>query len=102
MPIPINSYISLIRLCVENNYFAFCERYYRSYLGVAMGSPLSPVLANLYVEYFNCTPLATFDFNPALLVPYVGDVFAVAEEFRLKTNFFSCIEQYSSCYLISR
>ena len=50
--IPKESFISLIKLCVNNNEFQFNNSFYRQKFGVAMGSPLSPVLVNLFMECF--------------------------------------------------
>ena len=41
---------------------------------IAMGSPLSPVLAALYMEYFESTLLLTFFPAPSAWLRYVGDV----------------------------
>ena len=76
-PVPKEEFLELIRLCVENNVFEFNGEYYRQKFGVAMGSPLSPVLAGLYMEYFETTLLPTLEPQPALWLRYVDDVFAL-------------------------
>ena len=45
-----------------------------------MGSPLSPVLAGLYMEYFETELLPTLPVQPALWLRYVDDVFALWPE----------------------
>ena len=56
VPLPegytIDGLLDLIRLCVKSTVFSFNGRYYRQRQGVAMGSPLGPVLAGLYMEFF--------------------------------------------------
>ena len=37
---------------METTYFRIGSDIYRQEEGLAMGSPLSPVLANIYMEYF--------------------------------------------------
>ena len=38
--------------CLHNTYFSFQSKFYEQLEGVAMGSPVSPVVANLYMEHF--------------------------------------------------
>ena len=42
----------LIKLCLKSMYFRFSDLFYEQVKGAAMGSPLSPVVANLYMEAF--------------------------------------------------
>ena len=42
-----------------------------------MGSPLSPVLANLYMEYFEVELLPTLSLRPIMWARYVDDIFAI-------------------------
>ena len=47
--INIDTIIRLARLVLDNNYFAYNEKYYRQTRGGAMGSPFTMVLANIYM-----------------------------------------------------
>ena len=40
-----------------------------------MGSPLSPVLANLYMEYFEEMALGSTSLKPSMWLRYVDDTF---------------------------
>ena len=42
-----------------------------------MGSPLSPVVANLYMEYFESELLPTLSLRPSMWARYVDDIFAI-------------------------
>ena len=44
--------ISFIRSCFKNTYFSSQSQFYEQVEGVAMGSPVSPIIANLYMEYY--------------------------------------------------
>ena len=44
--------ILLLEFCLKKTYFSFQQQYYEQVEGVAMGSPVSPIAANLYMEYF--------------------------------------------------
>ena len=50
--IPITNLMEMLTLCVETIYFGMGSDIYRQEEELAMGSPLSPVLANTYMEYF--------------------------------------------------
>ena len=50
----------LIKLCVRDTYFTFNGTHYCQTYGVAMGSSLSPILANLYMEYFETCSFPVF------------------------------------------
>ena len=41
----------LLEFCLKSTYFSFQGKYYEQVEGVAMGSPVSPIVANLYMEY---------------------------------------------------
>ena len=42
----------LLEICLKNTHFIFQGRFYEQTEGAAMGSPLSPLIANLYMEAF--------------------------------------------------
>ena len=77
VPIPKHSFIELIELCVNNNVFQFQNEFYRQKFGISMGSPLSPVLANLYMEYFESELLPSITPQPILWYRYVDDIIAL-------------------------
>ena len=43
--------ILLLEFCLKNTYFFFQGQFYEQVEGAAMGSPVSPIVANLYMEY---------------------------------------------------
>jgi hypothetical protein len=45
-----------------------------------MGSPLSPVLCNLYLEDLEKNAIATFNTKPLLFLGYVDDIFVICPE----------------------
>ena len=44
--------VLVLELCPKNTYFSFQGQFYEQVQGVAMGFQVSPVVANLYMEYF--------------------------------------------------
>lgn len=51
-PGEIYDLLNLTRVCMEQNYFRFNNRYYRQKEGLAMGSPLSPLMADIFMDHF--------------------------------------------------
>ena len=51
-PIPVETICNLAKLCLKSTSFQFENRFYRHRRGAAMGSPLSPIIANLFMEHF--------------------------------------------------
>ena len=50
--VPIDNLVEMLTFCVETTYVGIGSDIYRQEERLAMGSPLSPVLANIYMEYF--------------------------------------------------
>ena len=48
----VQDIIELLGFCLHNTYFSFQNKFYEQGEGVATGSPVSPIVANLYMEYF--------------------------------------------------
>ena len=46
----IQQIITLLEFCLRNTYFLFQGKYYEQVHGVAMGSPISPLITNLFME----------------------------------------------------
>ena len=51
--------ICLLEFCLTNTSFIFQGRYHEQTEGAAMGSPLSPIIANLYMEAFEKEAIST-------------------------------------------
>ena len=44
--------MQLLKLVLENCVFTFQDKFFKQMHGAAMGSPCSPMVANIYMEYF--------------------------------------------------
>ena len=55
----VEDIIQLLEFCLKNTYFSFQGQFYEQVEGAAMGSPVSPIVANLYMEYFEQKALST-------------------------------------------
>ena len=78
-PIPIDHFCKLIRTCVSATIFEYDGSIYKQKFGVAMGSPLSPILAKLCMEFFEKKYIETLpeDVKPKFWVRYVDDIFII-------------------------
>ena len=63
----IQQITTLLEFCLTNTYFLFQGKYFEQVQGAAMGSPISPLIANLFMEEFEVNPLA-----PAPILPPYG------------------------------
>ncbi len=63
----------LLEVCLRLTYFRYNGNCYEQ---VAMGSPVSAVVANLYMEFFEEEDLNSASVKPVLWKRYVDDIFA--------------------------
>ena len=47
----VQNIIEFLGFCLHNTYFSFQNKFYEEVEGVAMGSPVGPIIANLYMEH---------------------------------------------------
>jgi hypothetical protein len=76
----VETILKLVKLCVENTYFQLGEKFYQQTCGMAMGSPLSPVICNMYMEDLEEKAMSTFHVKPYIILRYVDDIFYVWPE----------------------
>ncbi|XP_068692858.1 uncharacterized protein [Montipora foliosa] len=67
----------LLRFATKKSHFIFDGQYYDQIDGVAMGSPLGPVLANIFMCHFEEKWLMNSRFCPSLWFRYVDDTFTM-------------------------
>ncbi|XP_071476521.1 uncharacterized protein [Diadema antillarum] len=67
----------LLLTCLNSTSFRWRDTHYKQQQGAAMGSPLSPIIANIYMEHFESHALATAQHKPSLWLRYVDDIFTI-------------------------
>ena len=75
--IPSAHLIELVGLFLGSTCFKFQGKFYEQSDGATMGSPLSPVIANIYMEHLEETTLRTAPLQPTLWLEYVDDAFVI-------------------------
>ena len=67
----------LLSLCLKTTNFRFRNSFYQLTDGVAMGSPASAPVANIFMEHFEQKAIATLHHRPKVWKRFVDDVLAV-------------------------
>ena len=60
----VGDIILLLGFCPKNTYFSFQGQFYEQVEGAAMGSPVSPIVASLYIKYLQQKALSTAPHPP--------------------------------------
>ena len=76
----ISNILELLEFCLCNTYFLFQGQFYEQTQGAAMGSPVSPVVANLYMEFFEHRALTSAVDHCSLWRRYVDDTFVILQQ----------------------
>ena len=67
---------SLLEFCLTNNCFLFQGKYYEQVQGAAMGSPISPLIANIFMQEFEVKALRSTP-PSSLWLRFVDDTFVI-------------------------
>ena len=83
--------VDLLRIVLNTTYFKYDGDFYSQCDGAAMGSPVSPIVANIFMEWFEDRALHTFHSPPRYWGRYVDDAVAImnkddVEEFTKHIN----------------
>ena len=80
--ISVQHIIMLLEFCLKNTHFVFQGRFYEQTEGAAMGSPLSPIIANLYMEALEEKATNTSPMPPSPWRRFVDDTFVIIKKHR--------------------
>ena len=75
----IQQIINLLEFCLNSTSFMFQGQFYQQMEGSAMGSPLSPIIANIFIEHFEKQALESAPHPPSLWLRFVDDTFDILE-----------------------
>ena len=76
--IELETILNLVKITSRyTNYFKFRDNFYHQIRGLAMGGPLSPLLANIYVEYVENLAIETYFLKPKFWGRYMDDILVI-------------------------
>ena len=84
----------LLEFCLKNTYFSFQGRFYEQTEGGAMGSPISPTVANLFLEDLEVQAIKTSPSPPVPWKRFVDDTFTIIK----KANRRSFLDHFNSIH----
>ena len=70
----------LLEFCLKNTYFNFNGEFYEQKEGAAMGSPISPIVANLFMEDLKIKAIRTSTTPPKIWTRIVDDTFTIIKK----------------------
>ena len=65
-PMTVENIICLLEFCLNSTYFMFQGKYYEQLERAGMGSPISPIVANLYMENYEVEAIRSAPHPPYL------------------------------------
>lgn len=68
------NFISAVRFVLDSTFFTFNGTTYQQTFGTPMGSPLSPIIADIILQDFEKRALISLNFSPSFYVRYVDDI----------------------------
>ena len=76
----VHNIIELLGFCLHNTYFSFQNKFYEQVEGAAIGSPVSPIVANLYMEYFERKALVSAINPPWVWYRFADDTWVIQKQ----------------------
>ena len=72
--------MDLLEFCLRSTYFTYRGKFYEQVKGAAMGSSISPIVANLFMENFEMRALQPSPNPPLLWKRFVDDTFVILKK----------------------
>ena len=76
----VDTITELLSLSLKSTYFCYDGEFYNQKEGAAMGSPVSAVVANLYMIFLETLALTSSLIRPKIWKRYVDDVFCIVKK----------------------
>ena len=78
-PYSVSDILKLLNLCLKNTYFSYRGTIYKQVKGLSMGSPVSPIVADLFMEKWEQKALDScpIEFKPRIWKRFKDDTFVI-------------------------
>lgn len=80
-------------LSMHQNQFQYKNRYYKQKSGLAIGNPLSPTMASLFMMHFE-NKIKTRSWFPRIYCRYVDDIYAIIKKKEVENVYMKLNEQF--------
>ena len=81
----VDHIVCLLEYCLRSTYFTFKGRFYEQQEGAAMGSPISPIVANLYMEDLETKAIQSAQNPPSLWRRFVDDTLTIMKSSQVES-----------------
>lgn len=79
--ITLDLFMEILSFCIKDTrYFKYDDKFYEQRKGMPMGSPASPIMADIVMELLLDTTLANLNNKPKILTKYVDDLFVILKK----------------------
>jgi len=76
--IPKDEFINAVKLIINSTFFQFNNTIYKKIFGTSIGSPLSPIVADIVLQDLEIKALECLSFRIPIYYKYVDDILFVA------------------------
>jgi len=76
--IPLKEFLSAVEFVLNSTFFTFNNTCYKQIFGTPMGSPLSPLIADLVLQDLEISAINNLPFHPPFYYRYVDDIILTA------------------------
>ena len=76
----VQNVIILLEFCFNNVYLLFQDKFYEQREGIAVGSPVHPIVASLIMEDFEIRVIKTAENPPGIWRGYKDETYVIQKE----------------------
>ncbi|XP_073847788.1 uncharacterized protein [Musca autumnalis] len=80
-------FIDMLNMCIKDSrYFLYNDKIYEQLKGMPMGSPISPIIADIIMEKLLDESMEKLTTKPRILTKYVDDIFCIVKRDEVDTT----------------